>query len=59
MAGTVRQPIDVPALERYIDQNVPIIKTPLEVKQVTQPTDQTAAMEPTREERTNAHCLVS
>ncbi|BCS19017.1 phosphotransferase family protein [Aspergillus puulaauensis] len=33
MAGTVRQPIDVPALERYIDQNVPIIKTPLEVKQ--------------------------
>ncbi|KAL4916962.1 kinase-like domain-containing protein [Aspergillus aurantiobrunneus] len=33
MAGAVRQPIDVPALERYIDQNVPIIKTPLEVKQ--------------------------
>ncbi|KAL4802699.1 kinase-like domain-containing protein [Aspergillus unguis] len=33
MAGAVRQPIDIPALERYIDQHVPIIKTPLEVKQ--------------------------
>ncbi|KAL2863926.1 phosphotransferase family protein [Aspergillus lucknowensis] len=33
MAGVVRQPIDIPALERYIDQNVPIIKTPLGVKQ--------------------------
>ncbi|KAL4780193.1 kinase-like domain-containing protein [Aspergillus varians] len=33
MAGVVRQQIDVPALERYIDQNVPIVKTPLEVKQ--------------------------
>jgi hypothetical protein len=34
MAGAIRQPIDIPALERYIDQNVPVIKTPLEVKQV-------------------------
>ncbi|KAL4967939.1 phosphotransferase family protein [Aspergillus stella-maris] len=33
MAGAVRQQIDIPALERYIDQHVPIIKTPLEVKQ--------------------------
>ncbi|OJJ47894.1 hypothetical protein ASPZODRAFT_131494 [Penicilliopsis zonata CBS 506.65] len=33
MAGAVRQPIDVPSLERYIDQNVPGIKTPLDVKQ--------------------------
>lgn len=34
MAGAIRQQIDIPALERYIDQHVPIIKTPLEVKQV-------------------------
>lgn len=34
MAGPVRQPIDIPALERYIEQHVPIIKTPLDVKQV-------------------------
>ncbi|EPS29281.1 hypothetical protein PDE_04230 [Penicillium oxalicum 114-2] len=33
MAGEVRQPIDVPSLERYLDQNVPAVKTPLEVKQ--------------------------
>ncbi|KAL1988108.1 hypothetical protein VTN96DRAFT_1139 [Rasamsonia emersonii] len=33
MAGPVRQPIDIPALERYIEQHVPIIKTPLDVKQ--------------------------
>jgi hypothetical protein len=35
MAGEVRQPIDIPALERYIDQNVPELKTPLDVKQVS------------------------
>lgn len=34
MAGAMRQPIDVPALERYINQNVPAIVTPLTVKQV-------------------------
>jgi hypothetical protein len=34
MAGRVRQPIDVKALEKYIDQHVPDIKTPLDVKQV-------------------------
>ena len=34
MAGAIRQPIDIKALERYIDQHVPAIKTPLEVKQV-------------------------
>ncbi|KAJ5339847.1 hypothetical protein MYU51_020629 [Penicillium brevicompactum] len=33
MAGEVRQPIDIPSLERYIDQNVSEIKTPLEIKQ--------------------------
>lgn len=35
MAGAVRQPIDVASLEPYIDKNVPIIKTPLTVKQVS------------------------
>lgn len=35
MAGAVRQPIDIPSLERYLNQNVPDIKTPVEVKQVS------------------------
>lgn len=34
MAGQVRHPIDTAALERYISQNVPEIKIPLDVKQV-------------------------
>ena len=34
MAGPVRQPIDLASLERYIDSNVPQIKTPLQLKQV-------------------------
>ncbi|KAI0178438.1 kinase-like domain-containing protein [Pestalotiopsis sp. NC0098] len=33
MAGRVRQPIDVAALEKYIQRHVPEIQTPLEVKQ--------------------------
>ncbi|KAF2465268.1 APH-domain-containing protein [Lindgomyces ingoldianus] len=33
MAGPVRQPIDVPSLERYFDKNVPAIRTPLDIKQ--------------------------
>lgn len=33
MAGPVRQPIDLASLERYIDSNVPEIKTPLQLKQ--------------------------
>ncbi|KAF9249704.1 hypothetical protein DTO013E5_4311 [Penicillium roqueforti] len=33
MAGEVRQPIDIPSLEKYIDQHVPEVKTPLDVKQ--------------------------
>lgn len=33
MAGPVRHPIDIKALERYLEQNVPEIKTPLELKQ--------------------------
>lgn len=35
MADAVRQPIDIPSLERYLNQDVPEIKTPLEVKQVS------------------------
>lgn len=34
MAGRIRQPIDLKSLERYLDANVPEIKTPLDVKQV-------------------------
>lgn len=33
MAGPIRQPIDLPSLEKFIEQTVPEIKTPLEVKQ--------------------------
>ncbi|KAL4792560.1 kinase-like domain-containing protein [Aspergillus venezuelensis] len=33
MAGPVRQPIDAPALERYVRDHVPEITTPLDVKQ--------------------------
>jgi aminoglycoside phosphotransferase (APT) family kinase protein len=33
MAGEVRQPIDLPSLERYIEQHVPALKTPLGLKQ--------------------------
>lgn len=39
MAGAVRQPIDLPSLERYIDRNVPALKTPLDIKQVSWPLD--------------------
>ena len=34
MAGQVRQPIDIKALEKYLDENVPEIKTPIDLKQV-------------------------
>ncbi|CAO2649883.1 Nn.00g011750.m01.CDS01 [Neocucurbitaria sp. VM-36] len=33
MAGPVRQPIDIPSLERYIEKNVPAIRTPISLKQ--------------------------
>ncbi|KAF8455090.1 kinase-like domain-containing protein [Terfezia claveryi] len=33
MTGPIRQPIDIPSLERYIESNVPGIKTPIEVLQ--------------------------
>ncbi len=34
MAGPVRQKIDQASLERYLEQNVPEVKPPLELKQV-------------------------
>ena len=34
MAVPVRQPIDIHSLEKYIDLNLPVIKTPIEVLQV-------------------------
>jgi len=37
MAGEMRQPIDIPALERYIEKHVPEIETPLQVQQVDAP----------------------
>jgi hypothetical protein len=37
MAGIVRQPIDIQSLERFISQNVPEIKTPIDIKQVSFP----------------------
>jgi aminoglycoside phosphotransferase (APT) family kinase protein len=33
MAGPIRQPINLETLSKYIDENVPEIKTPLNVKQ--------------------------
>jgi len=35
MAGTVRQPIDLEAFTKYIDEHVPEIKTPVDLKQVS------------------------
>ena len=37
MAGTVRQPIDVPSLSTYIEENVSDIKLPITIKQVPLP----------------------
>lgn len=34
MAGTLRQPIDVPSLERFIASHVPEIQGPITLKQV-------------------------
>lgn len=36
MAGRVRQPIDEKKLEKYLQDNVPEVKTPVELKQVGQ-----------------------
>lgn len=46
MAGRVRQPIDVAALERYISKTVPEIKTPIDIKQVRAATDSYATIAP-------------
>jgi hypothetical protein len=35
MAGTVRQPINVDSLSKYIEENVPEIELPIIVKQVS------------------------
>ncbi|KAM0253954.1 hypothetical protein ACHAQJ_007023 [Trichoderma viride] len=35
MAGAVRQPIDEAAFEKYLRENVPVIKTPVDLKQIT------------------------
>jgi hypothetical protein len=37
MAGRVRQPIDEKAFEKYLIDNVPAVKTPVELKQVRRP----------------------
>lgn len=46
MAGRVRQPIDVAALERYISKSVPEIKTPIDIKQVRAATGYSAMIPP-------------
>lgn len=46
MAGRVRQPIDVAALERYISKTVPEIKTPIDIKQVRAATDSYTTIAP-------------
>lgn len=35
MAGRIRQPVDEAALEKFISENVPEIKTPIDLKQVS------------------------
>jgi dissimilatory sulfite reductase (desulfoviridin) alpha/beta subunit len=35
MAGRIRQPVDEAALEKFISENVPDIKTPIDLKQVS------------------------
>lgn len=35
MAGRVRQSIDEKAFEKYLSENVPAVKTPIELKQVS------------------------
>lgn len=34
MAGRVRQPIDLDAFQKYLESNVPQIKTPIQLRQV-------------------------
>jgi len=35
MAGAVRQPIDEKAFEKFLQENVPVIKTPIDLKQAS------------------------
>lgn len=35
MAGSIRQEIDIPSLEKYTSQHLPALKLPLELKQVS------------------------
>lgn len=35
MAGAVRQPIDEKAFGKFLEENVPIIKTPVDLKQAS------------------------
>jgi hypothetical protein len=42
MAGPVRHPVDVKALERYLSDAVPEIKAPVDLKQVREPRDEVA-----------------
>lgn len=37
MAGAVRQPIDLDSLTAYLEQNVPEVKLPFGIKQVSRP----------------------
>jgi hypothetical protein len=37
MANTMRQPIDVDAFTEYVRVNVPTVKLPLSLKQVSEP----------------------
>lgn len=45
MAGPLRQPIDIPSLEKYLDKHVPEIQTPLDVKQVSRVDGETTSLE--------------
>jgi hypothetical protein len=52
MAGPVRQPIDIPSLERYLAKHVPEIIPPLDVKQVPLPlTDFVATLPPRKKKK--------
>jgi hypothetical protein len=44
MAGRVRQPIDVEALEQYLTKHVPEIKGPLQIEQVWAPQNKAETM---------------
>src|SRR4051794_5755734 len=45
MAGPIRQPIDIPALEKYLDAKTEV-KSPLDVKQVEYPLQHNSNLPP-------------